>query len=107
MYYVGECSMIELGGNIELVGFREIDPQSLVVVKKIVGNYAKRFNDLAPVEKLTMSLKTVHERESSELYELQTKLICKGKTANSSVTDRNLFFAIDASLKKIEKEVFK
>jgi len=34
--------MIELGGNIKLKGFSEIDNASLIVIKKIVGNYAKK-----------------------------------------------------------------
>jgi ribosome-associated translation inhibitor RaiA len=100
-------SMIELGGNIELSGFKEIDPQSLIVVKKIVGNYAKRFNDMSPVDKLTLTSKPVHERESSSLYEIQVKLVSKGKIANSAMTDRNIFVAIDSALKKVEQEVNK
>ena len=36
---------LQLGGNIELSGFREIDPASMVIIKKIVGNYARKFSD--------------------------------------------------------------
>ena len=32
--------MIELGGNIKLVGFKELDPGMLVVVKKIVADFS-------------------------------------------------------------------
>ena len=99
--------MIELGGNIALVGFKDVDPQSMIVIKKIVGNYAKRFNDLAPVEKLTITSKKVHERESSSLFEIQAKLVAKGQVKNGATTDRNLFFAVDTALKKIQQEVSK
>ena len=37
--------MIELGGNIVLNGFRDLEPPELVVVKKIVGTYARKFAD--------------------------------------------------------------
>jgi len=30
---------LQLGGNINLSGFKEIDSGSMVVLKKIVGNY--------------------------------------------------------------------
>ena len=39
--------MITLGGNITLNGFSALDKGELSVVKKMVGNYVKRFNDLA------------------------------------------------------------
>ena len=35
--------ILQLGGNIELAGFKELDRDSMVVLKKIVGNYAKKF----------------------------------------------------------------
>ncbi|RMF06962.1 hypothetical protein D6764_01025 [Candidatus Woesearchaeota archaeon] len=99
--------MIELGGNIELVGFKDFDSASLIVVKKIVGNYARRFSELSQVDKLTLSCKKVHERESSSLFEVQAKLSSNGSVVNADVTDRNLFFAIDAALKKIEQSISK
>ena len=37
--------MIQLGGNIALEGFEQLDPGVLVVVKKVVGSYAKKFGD--------------------------------------------------------------
>ena len=36
--------MIELGGNITLVGFKEMGFGELIVVKKIVGNYARKLS---------------------------------------------------------------
>ena len=30
---------LELGGNIELKGFGSMDKSSMVIVKKIIGNY--------------------------------------------------------------------
>jgi len=100
--------MVELGGNIELVGFEEIDGGSMIVVKKVVGNYAKKFSEICKqFQNLKVTLKKVHEREKSEKYELQGKLVNDGKVFNSEMTDMNLFFALDKILKAMETEVKK
>jgi ribosome-associated translation inhibitor RaiA len=96
----------KLGGNIELSGFKAIDVSSMIVLKKIVGNYAKKIEGLTKnMQTLHLTLKTVHEREKSEKYEIHAKVIDDGKVYPSEVTDRNLFVAVDDSLKKIVKEL--
>ena len=37
--------MIELGGNIKLESFDEIQPAQLIVIKKVVGNFAKQYSE--------------------------------------------------------------
>ena len=97
---------VKLGGNIQLTGFREIDSSSMIVIKKIVGNYAKRIAELTEkLEILHITLKSVHEREKSEKYELHAKVIDKGKVYASETTNRNLFVAVDDVLKKIVSEL--
>ncbi|MBI3027253.1 hypothetical protein HYY70_04215 [Candidatus Woesearchaeota archaeon] len=97
---------INLGGNIQLSGFREIDGSSMIVLKKIVGNYAKRISELTTrMEVLHLTLKPVHEREKSEKYEVHAKVVDDGKVYASEITERNLFVAIDAVLKKIVNEL--
>ena len=96
----------ELGGNIQLAGFRDIDSSSMVILKKIIGNYARRMTELAEkFEKLHITMKPVHQREKSEKYEIQAKLISNGKPFVSETVDRNLFVAVDDSLKKIVSEI--
>ena len=96
----------KLGGNIELSGFRDIDGSSMVVLKKIIGNYAKRISELTKrMETLHITLKPVHEREKSEKYELHAKVVDNGKVYASEFTDRNLFVAVDTVLKKIVNEM--
>jgi len=93
---------IQLGGSIELRGFSDIDRADMTVLKKIVGNYARKMSDTAvKFENLSLSMKRVHEREKSEKYELHAKLVANGKVTASEITDRNLFFAVDAVLKKL------
>jgi len=97
---------VELGGNIRLTGFSELDGGSIIVVKKIVGSYAKKFSERCKkFEKLTLTLKTVHKKEKSEKYELHAKVADGGKDYNAEITERNLFFALDTVLKKLEREI--
>lgn len=97
---------IQLGGNIELSGFRDIDSASMVVLKKIIGNYVRRMSDISEkFESLKLTIKPVHETEKSEKYEIHAQLMNDGKSVVSEVVERNLFVAIDSVLKKIENEI--
>jgi ribosome-associated translation inhibitor RaiA len=99
--------MIELGGNIQLVGFKDFDSSELVVMKKIIGNYARKFSDnLENYEKLTVSLKQIGPKSSNK-YEIQIKLMVKGKPTNTDVTENNVYFALAQSFKKLENQVLK
>ena len=96
----------KVGGSIELSGFRDIDESSMAVLKKIIGNHARRISELTKkLETLHITLKPVHEREKSEKYELHAKAIDDGKLYVSEVTDRNLFVAVDTVLKKLVNEM--
>ena len=96
----------KLDGSIELTGFRDIDSSSMAIVKKIVGNHAKRISELTKkLEILHITLKPVHEREKSEKYELHAKVIDGGEVYTSEITERNLFAAVDSVLNKIIKEL--
>jgi hypothetical protein len=98
----------ELGGNIQLTGFGKVDASSMIILKKIVGNYARRFSEIcAKCDLLHITMKPVHEREKSEKYDIHVLLTAKGQKYASEFVDRNLFFAIDTCLKKIENEISK
>ncbi|PIY60444.1 hypothetical protein COY95_01730 [Candidatus Woesearchaeota archaeon CG_4_10_14_0_8_um_filter_47_5] len=100
--------VMPLGGNIELVGFRDVDPASMIVVKKMVGLYAKKLSETTSAfEKLRVTLKKIHERETSEKYELHSMMAAGGDTLTSEETSQNLFIALDATLKKLENQVGK
>ena len=98
---------MQLGGNIMLSGFNVLDRAEVVVAKKIIGSYARKFSDqLEGYESLQMHLKEVHKTEGSEKFEIHVKLIHSGKVEAVEVTERNIFIAIDSALKKIESIVF-
>ena len=99
---------IQLGGNIELSGFSEMERGVMVVLKKIVGNYARRMTDQTNnFEKLSLTMKKIGVKEKGEIYELHAKMIDNGKPITSSTEGRNLFVAVDETLKKIMNQIKK
>ena len=102
----GGFAVIELGGNITLVGFRDeavVDKAELVVVKKIVGSYTRKLSDtVSGFEGITITLKPVHKSEEGHpKYELHAKALVNGNPLTSEVVERNLFVGLDDVLKKI------
>ncbi|MBU0615168.1 MAG: hypothetical protein KJ601_03685 [Nanoarchaeota archaeon] len=98
--------ILDLGGNIELSGFSGLQPAELDVVKKIVGNHAKRISDVCTnFEKLSIYMKTVHSTEASKKFEIHAKLLDNGKHSTTEVVDRSIFAGIDSALTKISKIV--
>ena len=99
---------VTLGGNIQLSGFKDMEPAQMIVLKKIIGTYARKFsNKCGKFELLKLSMKKVHGQEHSEKYEIHAMIVDEGKQYTSEITERNLFFAVDASLKKVENEISK
>ena len=95
--------MIELGGNIKLIGFNELDAASLIVVKKITGNYARKISEKvnSTVDELSLELKNTDDAQKG----INSNLKIKDKTINAEVQDINLFYALDKALSKLLKEV--
>lgn len=95
--------MIELGGNIKLQGFDKMEPSKLIVVKKIVGNYAKEISDkLTPFQELSLSLNL-----QNDSHELLAKIITNEMLIESKSTHPNLFFAIDRALSNLKDKLKK
>jgi len=91
---------IKLGGNIELTGFSELDGGSMIILKKIVGSYCRKFSDsLKDFEKLVLEL-----NEQGNELEINAKLIVGGKETPANAKDKNLFVALDSVLKELEKK---
>ena len=99
----------ELGGNITLVGFKEIDKAELVVVKKLVGSYTRKLSDtVSGFESITVTLKLVHHtEEGNPKYELHARVNVKGNPCVAEVVDRNLFVGLDSVLNKVLAETAK
>ena len=86
---------MELGGNICLEGFDELEPGTLIVLKKMIGNYAKNIAEKTKFEKLELTL-----TEESKKYKIEVKLVIEGKEKKEDAEDKNLFFAVHKVLEK-------
>jgi len=92
---------IKLGGNIELTGFSELDGGSIIVLKKIVGSYARKFSDSSKdFEKVVLEL-----NEQGNELEINAKIVVSGKEKSANAKDKNLFVAVDSVLKELEKKL--
>ncbi len=99
---------MELGGNIKLVGFKEISKAELVVVKKMVGSYARKLGDgLDGFEELKVTLKPVHKTAKHEQFELVAGIRSTHGHFEADLTERNLFVGLDAVLSKVSDHAFK
>ncbi len=95
---------MELGGNIKLDGFNDVDASTLIIIKKIVGNYAKRIQEeTSPFQELLLHLIS---QEDPKQINIQARLIGE-KNCDTKVSDCNLFFAIDKALSQIMSEAKK
>jgi hypothetical protein len=96
--------LIELGGNITLVGFKVLGEGELVVVKKMVGGYAQKFSDMeSGFERLTITLKPIHKHEggSGGKFELDARASVNGAPFVAEIVDRNLFVGLDSVMDKV------
>jgi len=88
--------MIQLGGNIELEGFDGVEPGKLVVVKKIVGSYARQIADSKEnFEKLNLSL------SQNDQVDLTATTTLGGEKISSQVSEKNLFYGLDKVFKDL------
>lgn len=97
---------MELGGNIELAGFGDLDSSEMIVLKKVIGNYVRKFSDhFGPdYQKMSLHMKPIH---GNSKFEVMVKLVTKEHTYNSEVTENNLFVCVADALKKVESQFIK
>lgn len=89
--------MIELGGNIKLEGFDNLEPAKLIVIKKIVGFNTKKISENNKEFKgILVNLK------SQEPYEIEVKITTDQETVETE-KDGNLFYCLDKVFAKILK----
>lgn len=99
---------IRLGGNIELSGFRELDSGSMIILKKIIGNYVRKLSDRSDnFEGVRIVLKPVYSSnlEKPSRFEVQGKLFANSKTYSAEHADNNIFVTVDRVLGKIERSL--
>lgn len=90
--------MIELGGNIKLEGFEDVEPRQMIIVRKVIGTFARKFSDtIEGFEGISIHLK------KGDKFEVTAKLTVKGEAKESKAEDANLFFAMSGALNSLPK----
>ncbi len=83
---------MELGGNIELINFDDIEHGKLIVIKKLIGNLTKEITD--------KNFKNIKIELNNK--EIDIKLTLKDKIKTSKESDENIFYAINKAFKKLK-----
>ena len=96
---------INLGDRIKLVGFKQTQPGSVIIAKKIVGNYVKKLEDsLGKLDEITIYTKPVHG-DTNDKAEVKVKAIKNGKVFTSEMTDFNMFVTMSKVFDKLFNEI--
>ncbi len=90
---------IVLGGDIVLIGFSEVEPIKLIVVKKIIGRYAKELSEKKDNDGLEVELKSKGDK-----FTIIATVKVKTKRTDSATTTDNLFTSMDLALKSLQKK---
>ena len=93
---------LELGGNIVLSNF-EMDSQEMVVIKKIVGNYAKKIKNFQDYQELKLEMKSSSKGKNKK-FEINGLLVFAGDRASSKAVGFNPYMLINEVLDKLLKE---
>jgi len=97
---------LELGGNISLSGFSDRDFTEMIVVKKMVGQYARKLTDhVQGFSKLSITLKDVHAVEGHGRVEITTKVDVDGHSYAAETEGHNLFIVLDEGLKRVMEQI--
>jgi hypothetical protein len=97
----------QLGGDIELSGFNILNGGEMIIVKKIVGNYARRMEGLCQnFNGLKLRIKPLHHTEDKlKKFELHGQVLDGGHVYPAGTVEHNIFVGIDAVCKKLVHEV--
>lgn len=88
-------STVRLGGNIELYGIENFDGATMVVLKKIIGMYARKFSDKG-LERLAVSFAG---------KDIKIEVSVNGSVHSSESSHDNMFFALDFALKEVQGKI--
>jgi len=86
---------VRLGGNIELYGVENLDGATMVVLKKIIGTYARKFSEKG-LERLSVSFSGT---------DIKVEAVAQSNTLTSSASHENMFFSLDNALKDIGNQL--
>ncbi|RME55294.1 hypothetical protein D6777_01005 [Candidatus Woesearchaeota archaeon] len=87
--------MIEIGEKIKLEGFEDIEPAAVIVMKKMIGSFVRKFYE-EHGEFEHFKIAKVNNEIVSELFYNNQKILKKAETSN-------LFFSLADALEQTKK----
>ena len=91
---------MKLGDRIEIEGFDNMEPATLIVVKKMIGSSAKTISENhGEFTTLKIILK------SDTKYELNSELVLNEKTHSANAKSDNLFFGLNTLFNELTKSI--
>ena len=94
-----ESNELKLGGNIVLVGF-SLDPAEMIIVKKIVGHYAKKISEQTEYSELKITLKQ-SQKQQSFLHEISVRVTTNKDILKTDKQDKNIYSGLSDALENI------
>ncbi len=95
----GNNEELKLGGNITLSGF-SLEPVEMIVVKKIIGNYAKKISEKTDYQDIRVILKKT-QKAKTFLHEISVSAKTSKKILAADSVNHNLYTALSEALNKI------
>ncbi len=86
---------VRLGGNIELFGVENLDGATMIVLKKIIGTYARKFSEKG-LDRLSVAFVG---------KEIKVEAVSQGSLHAAQAAHDNLFFSLDQALKEIQQKL--
>jgi len=95
--------IIALGDKINLVGFKIFSGSEMIIIRKMIGNYVRKFMEKdKDFTMLTLHVKTIHEIEDNKRFEM--KAAYEGtQTMHVDGSEKNVFVCLDNLLKKLDR----
>jgi len=93
----------ELGGNIVLVNFN-LEEQEMIIVKKIVGNYAKKIRNYQDYQEIKLELKTHKKGKGHTKYEILGSILSDTRRINANSQGLNIFVILNETINKLLNE---
>jgi len=94
----------QLGGNIALVGFENLELSELDVVKKLVRNYVRKLGNSGNYKEMRLTLQQ-HPHGKSFKHEIKGFAIFEEGRFNSDAMEWNLYSAVSQVCERILEEV--
>ncbi len=97
-----------LGGNIQLVGFSQLDGGSMIILKKIVGGFVREFAEQVPAfEQFSLKLNKMIRTPTGEgnTFVLESSIKFSGQEAKTEAESANLFLALDKALRDVRSKI--